>query len=158
LQAKIVKLTADMSQLERQMGKVLCFLFETSIDNLLLFLPKGITKTEKEDKLKLEAALDEINMLQNEMSNLNQQVKQLSVQLDKKKKELALAKKMSLAAAKRSNAAPPVSSQTKPEIEIVAGPNPRQSNAIVIPFVQESSTNDTTNWAELARKLKSRLE
>lgn len=110
----------------------------------------GVTKADRADR-EMNAVLQEENRkLKAANSTLREQMQVLGAELEKKTKDLKTATKRLAAAnvtTKRPGSAPPVSTQ-RPEIEIVPGPNHRDSGAF------ESTTDN--NWKATAEHLKAR--
>jgi hypothetical protein len=90
-----------------------------------------------------------VQSLQAEVAHLKERNKALAEQLDKKKKELAAAKRPSVTSLRR-----PLSAPGKPEVEIVAGPNPKLSTHV--PHPEPSGEKDTKDWFAIAQQLKAR--
>lgn len=126
-QVKIAKLEAQVNEVDRTLG---------------------ITKADRADR-EMNAVLQEENRkLKAANSILREQMQGLNAELEKKKKELVTAKRLAANNAKRSGSAPAGATHTKPEIEIVPGPNHRYSGAF------ESTTDG--NWRATAEHLKAR--
>lgn len=94
-------------------------------------------------------------------SKLQESVHILTDQLEKKKKELALARKSAAAshASATGSLKRPLSAtrdrSQKPEVEVVIGPNHHQHHAQVVHKYPEEELDDT-NWHETALKLQAK--
>jgi uncharacterized protein YoxC len=119
----------------------------------LRFLNSGVTKAVRAERETIALLQQQVEQLQRQHENVVNKNKLLTEQLDKKKKELQLASSRRSTSAtvsgfKRTASAP----AERPEIEIVPGPNHRDTithTAVPVP-------NDNDNWMEIARKLKTR--
>jgi DNA repair exonuclease SbcCD ATPase subunit len=111
----------------------------------------GITKADRNFKEQNDALREELANLQATISTLRERNKALVEQLEKKKKELAMAKKDKSSATSTFRRPLSASGTAKPDIEIVAGPNPRHS-ALPHPPAEPADNN----WFSIAQQLKAR--
>ena len=122
--------------------------------NFIPYLEKkiGVTKADREATEIIAGLHETVQKLQHQNATLVSKNNELNEALDKKKKELLLAKRSASGTLKRATAAALNSSSNHkvPDVEIVPGPNPRSSAALVV----EPSADG--NYMEIARKLKAR--
>ena len=146
-----MKLESDLAQVDRQMGKNIVVSYFSLVCLLTygvsLVFYVGVTKNDRALRDQNDAMREEIATLTQSVATLKDRNRVLAEALDKKKKELVAAKRHPTSTGMKR----PLSAPTKPEVEIVAGPNPRSSGPVPAPPV-----NADGNWFATAQQLKAR--
>lgn len=167
LKKKYNKIQSDYNLLQVEFRKLESAGRDLKIAQSKVHDPSGIKKNviqQKEEDDLIASLQNQISKYKSQNASINDKNKQLLDDLDKKKREISVLKRLQANQAGRPKTAPSNSSNAQNNIEIIPGPNPRNSNSnlkksldsIPIPANNSSSATDS-NLLEVARKYKARL-